>query len=55
MGVKKKKEESTKLVSKILIVGVCVLFVGLMILSGMGTSWLTILIIPFLMLPENPL
>jgi hypothetical protein len=31
-----------KLVSKILIVCVCVLFVGLMILSGMGTSWLTI-------------
>ena len=42
MGEKKKKEESTKLVSKILIVGVCVLFVGLMILSGMGTGWLTI-------------
>lgn len=42
MEVKKKKEESTKLVSKILIVGVCVLFVGLMILSGMGTGWLTI-------------
>jgi len=40
MGVKKKKEESTKLVSKILIVGVCLLFVGLMILSGMGTGWL---------------
>jgi hypothetical protein len=42
MGVKKKKEESTKLVSKILIVCVCVLFVGLMILSGMGSSWLTV-------------
>jgi len=42
MGVKKKKEESTKLVSKILIVCVCVLFVGLMILSGTGTGWLTI-------------
>jgi hypothetical protein len=42
MGEKKKKEESTKLVSKILIVCVCVLFVGLMILSGMGTGWLTI-------------
>ena len=41
MGEKKKKEESTKLVSKILIVCVCVLFVGLMILSGMGSSWLT--------------
>lgn len=42
MGTKKKKEETTKLVSKILIVCVCVLFVGLMILSGMGSSWLTI-------------
>ena len=42
MGVKKKKEESTKLVSKILIVSVCLLFVGLMILSGMGTGWLTL-------------
>jgi hypothetical protein len=42
MGAKKKKEESTKLVSKILIVGVCLLFVGLMILSGMGSSWLSI-------------
>ena len=42
MGTKKKKEETTKLVSKILIVCVCVLFVGLMILSGMGNSWLTI-------------
>ena len=42
MGEKKKKEASTKLVSKILIVCVCVLFVGLMILSGMGTGWLTI-------------
>jgi hypothetical protein len=42
MGVKKKKEDSTKLVSKILIVCVCLLFVGLMILSGMGTSWLTV-------------
>jgi hypothetical protein len=42
MGVKKKKDETTKLVSKIFIVCVCVLFVGLMILSGMGTGWLTI-------------
>jgi biotin transporter BioY len=41
MGVKKKKDETTKLVSKIFIVCVCVLFVGLMILSGMGTVWLT--------------
>ncbi len=40
MGVKKKKEDSTKLVSKILIVSVCLLFVGFMILAGMGTGWL---------------
>ncbi|MDD1698791.1 MAG: hypothetical protein LUQ36_10540 [Methanoregula sp.] len=42
MGVKKKKDESTKLMSKIFIVCVCLLFVGLMVLSGMGTGWLTI-------------
>ncbi len=40
MGEKKKKEESTKLVKKVLIVGACVLFVVLMIVSGMGSSWL---------------
>jgi hypothetical protein len=41
MGEKKKKEESVKLVKKVLIVGACVLFVVLMIVSGMGSSWLT--------------
>jgi len=41
MGEKKKKEESMKTVKKVLIVGACVLFVVLMILSGMGSSWLT--------------
>jgi hypothetical protein len=42
MGEKKKKEESTKTVKKVLIVGACVLFVVLMILSGMGSGWLTL-------------
>jgi hypothetical protein len=41
MGEKKKKEESMKTVKKVLIVGACVLFVVLMIISGMGSSWLT--------------
>jgi len=41
MGEKKKKVESMKLVKKVLIVGACVLFVVLMIISGMGSSWLT--------------
>jgi hypothetical protein len=42
MGEKKKKEASTKLWQKILIVGACVLFVMLMIVSGMGSGWLSI-------------
>ncbi len=42
MGEKKKKEESTKLWKKVLIVGACVLFVVLMIVSGMGSGWLSI-------------
>ena len=41
MGEKKKKEESMKTVKKVLIVGACVLFVVLMVLSGMGSGWLT--------------
>ncbi|MFA5348058.1 MAG: hypothetical protein WC294_07965 [Methanoregula sp.] len=41
MGEKKKKEASTKLWKKILIVGACVLFVVLMIVSGMGSGWLS--------------
>jgi hypothetical protein len=40
MGEKKKNEESMKLAKKVLIVGACVLFVVLMIISGMGSSWL---------------
>jgi hypothetical protein len=42
MGEKKKKKESMKLVKKVLIVGACVLFVVLMIISGMGSGWLTL-------------
>ncbi len=41
MGVKKKNEQWVKLVSKLFIVGACLLFVGLMILSGMGNQWIT--------------
>jgi hypothetical protein len=41
MGVKKKNEAWVKLVSKIFIVAACLLFVGLMILSGMGNQWIT--------------
>lgn len=42
MGEKKKKEDSMKTVKQVLIVGACVLFVVLMVISGMGTGWLTI-------------
>jgi hypothetical protein len=41
MGVKKKNEAWVKTVSKIFIVLACLLFVGLMILSGMGNQWIT--------------
>jgi len=41
MGEKKKNEAWVKTVSKIFIVFACLLFVGLMILSGMGTQWIT--------------
>jgi hypothetical protein len=41
MGEKKKKEAAMKTVNKVLIVGACVLFVVLMIISGMGSGWLT--------------
>ncbi|MCX6683480.1 MAG: hypothetical protein NTZ37_01940 [Methanoregula sp.] len=41
MGEKKKKEAAMKTVNKVLIVGACVLFVVLMIVSGMGSGWLT--------------
>jgi hypothetical protein len=42
MGDKKQKEALMKKVKQVLIVGVCVLFVILMILSGMSSHWLTI-------------
>jgi hypothetical protein len=41
MGEKKKNEAWVKTVSKIFIVMACLLFVGLMILSGMGNQWIT--------------
>jgi hypothetical protein len=41
MGDKKQKEAAMKKVKQVLVVGACVLFVVLMILSGMGSSWLT--------------
>jgi hypothetical protein len=41
MGEKKKKEVETARWKKILVVGACVLFVVLMIVSGMGYGWLT--------------
>ena len=41
MGDKKQKEARIKTVKQVLIVGACVLFVILMILSGMGSGWLT--------------
>lgn len=41
MGEKKKKVTIMKRVTQVLIVGACVVFVVLMILSGMGSGWLT--------------
>lgn len=41
MGDKKQKEAMIKRTKQILVVGACVLFVVLMILSGMGSHWLT--------------
>jgi len=41
MGDKKQKEAMTKKVTQVLVVGACVIFVILMILSGMGSHWLT--------------
>ena len=41
MGDKKQKEAMIKKVKQVLVVGACVLFVVLMILSGMGSHWLT--------------
>jgi hypothetical protein len=41
MGEKKKKEATTKKLKQVLIVGACVLFVVLMIISGMGSGWIS--------------
>lgn len=41
MGEKKQREEKTKKLKKILIVGACALFVVLMVVSGMGSGWIT--------------
>lgn len=41
MGDKKQKEARMKKVRQVLIIGACVLFVILMILSGMGSHWIT--------------
>ncbi len=41
MGDKKQKEAMMKKVKQVLVVGACVLFVVLMVLSGMGSGWLT--------------
>jgi hypothetical protein len=41
MGVQKKKEAETAQWKKVLVVGACVLFVVLMVVSGMGSGWLT--------------
>ena len=41
MGEKKKKEAETAKWKKVLVVGACVLFVVLMIVSGMGYGWLS--------------
>jgi hypothetical protein len=42
MGDKKQKEARIKTVKQVLVVGACVLFVILMILSGTSSHWLTI-------------
>jgi len=41
MGEKKKMEEKSKRLKQVLIVGACVLFVVLMVLSGMGSGWIS--------------
>jgi hypothetical protein len=41
MGEKKRKEAETARWKKVLVVGACVLFVVLMVVSGMGSGWLT--------------
>jgi hypothetical protein len=41
MGEKKQKEKAVAQWKKIVVVGACVLFVVLMIVSGMGSSWIS--------------
>ena len=41
MGEKKQKEKSIAQWKKVVVVGACVLFVVLMIVSGMGSSWIS--------------
>ena len=41
MGEKKQKEKKVAQWKKIIVVGACVLFVVLMIVSGMGSSWIS--------------
>jgi hypothetical protein len=41
MGDKKQKEAMMKKVKQVLVVGACVLFVVLMVVSGMGSGWLS--------------
>ena len=43
MGEKKQKEKSVAQWKKIVVIGACVLFVVLMIVSGMGSSWISAL------------
>jgi hypothetical protein len=41
MGEKKQKEKTTAQWKKVVVVGACVLFVVLMIVSGMGSGWIS--------------
>lgn len=41
MGTKKQEEKSRKLWIKILAVGICVVFAAMMIISAMGSSWIS--------------
>ncbi|MDO9324518.1 MAG: hypothetical protein Q7T80_06120, partial [Methanoregula sp.] len=41
MGEKKQKEKAVAQWKKIVVVGACVLFVVLMIVSGMGSGWIS--------------
>lgn len=41
MGEKKRKEEEVARWKKVVVIGACILFVILMVVSAMGTSWLS--------------